>query len=620
MNTGTVDLIRERSTSGTWGEWKSVTTAADSPIRESSGSYAVYRGRLNIDSGYKCTEATFVVNLKSLSSTRHSFTYKLYIYGSDPTANNPSSPPSGALAEKSGSWSIDSSVGTQLSVKITDASIVASQYFYLWVCLDYDAAYTDVVINGSTKYPRLSGKFRQAALSLNILTPSVATGSAVSIQVIDGEGYNLTATFKTGDWPLDSASFATGLLERSCSKSWFDEGAFYTQQQMTIGVEITGGPTTLTGTFTLVAGDDMRPVMGNPSLSINFPVSGAIIPGFSTAQVDVAVTAPTGAAISSVTLTYPGGEPVAASYSAYAGKYQARNIPISGNTTYTITAVDARGLESSVTKSLTGVIDYTYPDLQVLDYYRCDSNENADRGGEYCKVRLRLSLCTAVPSNKPSGVRGIKNGLMVSYVWPKTGDVYDSEASFLISGLSDPKSKYTIQFTISDKVTSGITREFDVDGIVRNFAMTQDSNGNTHLGIGMAPERTSGGNTVELPENGQVLVGDIPVQAIAGHTGADTAGTSFGLDFLSVDSTQRVAAEHGGAFFARPSASAANYDNAPTARSTGDWIGYRTVLWMSANYQMVLIVEIAPEPGRLWFNTCVSGTWSGWHSLTPTAQ
>lgn len=262
------------------------------------------------------------------------------------------------------------------------------------------------------------------------------------------------------------------------------------------------GTPTATGTFA-----DMSTTVGTPTASVvdltgNFP--STYIAGYSKVKVAAAVSTGSGATISTVKLSYPGGTTVNMTYNSSTQKYEATTAaPITGNTTFTVTATNSSGYSASKTVSITGVVPYTTPSVTINESgtYRCNSGGTKESGGTHFRAQATANWYSSLSGNallkftvkiKPSGAEtNLTSGVQSS----------------AISGMSNANQSYTIVFTIQDKVSSAVTREYVLEGALRDFVLTRgtDNNG-AHLGLGMTPEVTTGKSSIELPQGGRIRI------------------------------------------------------------------------------------------------------------------
>lgn len=451
-------------------------------------------------------------------------------------------------------------------------------------------------------------------MTLSISPATVTAGNNVGLTVANGSGTALTAIFKYGSITLATQSFSTGALNCNCPPAWFDTAGVTALSSMTVSVTITGGPNEMTGSFTLQAGSSMKPVMGAaaavPVQSENtaaFP--DTYIANYSRAKVSVAVSAPTNAAITKVVLSYPGGTGVTAAYNSASGKYEATTeAPLMADTVLTMTATDQRGLQSSTSVTVTGVVAYTPPSVAIDTAYRCDANGYRNSGGAYYRIKVTATWYTALEGNSLKKLTaGVKNG---------TGSTIASGTVCTLAGLSDPKKSYTIVVIVQDQISDEVRKEITLEGMLRNLVITRSDEG-THLGIGTTPEGTEEKSTVELPNGGKYLTGGHPVQSLMQPIDS-TDGSSFEKNLLNINTTQRDTLVHRTAFFHKDAAGT-GWSNMPPIYTAQEWYGLREVLWMDANHILVRVTDLSGQ-GYVWLNRWEQGHWSGWYALDMTLR
>ena len=385
--------------------------------------------------------------------------------------------------------------------------------------------------------------------ALSLSPEAVSTGNSVSITVANGSGVTFTASIQYTDdedntTVLATQSFDTGSCSIACDKAWFDDLGITEDQSVELDVVVTGGPETMTETLTLNAGDDMLPVVGTPTISLVQASSASLFPStwlanLSKAKVEAAVTLPTDAEIYGVVLSNPGGTSVAMTYNSGTGKYEGTTAgPISGDTVFTVTAVDERGLAGSNTVSLTGVVPYTPPAVTIdkSSTWRCNSSGTKTRGGTYYRVRATATICTDLSGNSikklTTSVRGVSGSMH---------DITSGTQSQPFGDMANTNAVYTVVVTVQDQVSGEITAELTLDGAQRYVVVTRSNDG-TYVGVGMEPTRSSGASSIELPAGSKILIGgqevgvlptlgDLAYEDIApianGGTGADNAADAL---------------------------------------------------------------------------------------------
>ena len=618
----TLSQKKARGQTSGWGGW--TTISGVDYISADNRAQVVYSADLSLGSS-KMTACQVSTNFVCRSSSAsHAATVTCYLYTSDPTSSGPATPPSGYVATASYSVTVPY-YGLFQTFYFTGLNITSGSKVYFWFVDNNSSAYADDLYNyatgnGYTGTPTCSGTFQVNNMSLSISPTTVTAGNNVGLTVTNGSGTTLTATFKYGSTTLATRAFSTGSATVNCPASWFTTAGVSALQSMTVNVSISGGPNAMSGSFTLQAGDSMKPTMGTASVEIVQGANASAFPntyiaGISKAKVSVAVSAPTNAAITSVVLSYPGGSNVTASYNSSTSKYEATTAaPVTADTTFTMTATDQRGLTNSASVSITGVVAYTLPSVTVNIAYRCDADGNRTNSGEYYRLRVTATYYTGLSGNSLKKLTaGIKNGTKYNIT---------SGSTYKLSGLTNPKSSYTILITVQDQISEEITKEITLEGMLRNLVTTRSDDG-TYFGVGTTPSRTSGASAAELPLAGDFLLGGIPAQTFYTPYSSALDGSSFSKNFLNVDQTTSRAACNAASFFYRPAASESEWSNAPATNDAKNWRGYRFVLWYSATFQMVLVVEFFPYPGRIWSNFYNGSLgWTGWRytqAVTPSS-
>lgn len=608
---GSVTRYRKRSCfGGTWSSWNTIT--GSSIIGSNYTSHCVYSINVSMSASERLDSITFKNTFASDIST--SLTFQFYLYTSDPTSAT--SPPSGYVSYKTSTRSI-TTAGIASTINFTGLNLSGVTTLYVWVTGSYNASGGGIYCcdeSGISQPTAVTGSFSTVSMSLSISPSSVTAGNKVTLDVTNGSGTGLTATFKYGNTTLANQYFSNGSLEYTCPASWFDTAGVTTLQSMTINVEVTGGVNALTGSFTLNASSAMKPSVGTPSTAIVQPSPASTsypstcIAGISKCKVSVTVTARTNAAISSVILSYPGGSNVTMTYNSSTGKYEGTTAaPLTGDTTFTITATDRRGLQTQATAGIYGVVAYTPPSVAINLAYRCNSSGVEESGGTYWRIRVTATYSTALSGNSLQKLTAeIENGTEYSLISGST--------SSPLPGMTNPKSAYKVIVTVRDKVSGEITKEIMLEGISRNFVITRSGDG-TYVGTGTTPTRTSGPSAYELPGNGSFLLGGKEYGAfgvlVDGATVTQYLGNgneSFNNDFLNVDLTDRYALCNAAATF---SSWAGGCANGPNAMASSVFGGLRIVHILCASVAVVLLIEATPTPGRIWINV-YSSEWKGW--------
>lgn len=147
--------------------------------------------------------------------------------------------------------------------------------------------------------------------------------------------------------------------------------------------------------ITLNAGDAMKPMIDNISLSIVQPSPASetfpstYIANVSKVKISASYVLPTDAGVRTVTLGYSGVSGLIMSLNQMTGEYEVTTAnPISDDTVFTVTIVDVRNMSSSKTAELTGVRPYAIPSVTIDSYYRCNQDRTKNDAGEYCLMTV----------------------------------------------------------------------------------------------------------------------------------------------------------------------------------------------------------------------------------------
>lgn len=610
----------------TWRQMLAYTTPT--ATNNYAGVY-VYKCALDMQANSKVTSARITTNLVSQSyyNNVQEATFKCYLYDVDPytirSSSTPLYPPDGYLGTTSVMlhWDVaprNTYVAKRQSFTITGLDIRSNKTLYFWICVEPVTTYTSLFLqsmnggNVTVATAEAGVTFEKIPTSLTLSPGNVTTGNAVSLTI---GNYRPTETVKFyyNTTLLDSVSVTNGSTSVTCPKTWFDTAGITTSNVMTVTVKV--DDTTLEQTLTLTAGDDTRPTVGAPTMTLVQASSASSFPdtyiaNLSRAKVEAAVTLATNAAIDTVILSTPGIEDTTMEYNALTGKYEGTSPPVPGNTIFTVTATDLRGMAGTNTIELTDVMMYVLPSVQISDVYtyRCDQNGQKEEGGAYVTVYATETHYTALEGNT----------LQVFRFYVEEDPLHGDD---LVSGVGSAPTPFvsrdnsgTVVVEIQDQLSGIIQKRLKLPSRHRNFVMKR-SNAGTYAAFGMAPTRTTGLSSVELPPGGEYLIGGISALALTHLPSAAQDGTQFSKDFLQIDEDVLYAAENADSFFIM--SSSAGWNNYPAARSTG-WSGLRSVVWIDGTHILVKVLEFSPTPGDQWINFYDGSTWNGWRHIAST--
>lgn len=478
-----------------------------------------------------------------------------------------------------------------------------------WLTTAGVTAPASMTVTAKLSGTNLSSTFTLKAIPTDLVlgSTSATTGSKIGITITNAHASE-TVTFKAGNTTLGTATISNGSGQVTCPKSWFTTAGNTTSQSLTVTVSVNG--TTLAKSFTLKAGSDAAPTIATPTVAIVQPSSASAYPstyiaGISSAKVSAAVTSGTNATISAVKLSY-GSTTKTMTYNSSTGKWEATVGPFTGNTTFTVTATDSRGLTKTAIKSIT-VLAYSPPTVTVISSgtYRCNSSGTKQEDGTYVRVQV-------TPTYQTDGLSG--NTLTVFKYHIQEDTSKTTNFSVPASGTTTYKTLntgrsadlvMTIVISYADKISGTLTKTYRIPPMVRNLAMRRSANG-TYLGIGMLPQRTSGKSDIELPDDGAFLIGGYPVTGLTHLINTDS-GTNFGKDFFNVDASSKYALKNTESYFDK-AANDNTWSNVPPTMMGEQWVGIRRVIWVKSNRIMVQIYEMYPHAGRIWSAYRIPGT------------
>ncbi len=616
-----ISLSQKRaSVVGSWSSWASMS--GSDPVCTTFYDYVVYKATVNYSgaTAYQSVKVGIPIGLNTAASRSCSIT--AYLYTSDPSGSY--SAPSGYIASKVLSTSISGSTAIKY-LEFTGLNLTATT-IYIWFNVAYDT-YDDGIVayayHGSATITGTPKSNPVMSLSFS------GTTNGITVTVANGSGKALVCTFTAdnGQQLAQSNSFTTGsVFIQYDLPTWFNKANVTDSTYLHVNVSVTGGnPNPLTGSFTLNAtgNESIKPVVGTPTKTLVQPSSAitqdypsTYIANVSKCKVTVAITRPTNAAIDDdrVYLSRPGGTTIKMTRVGTSDTFEGTS-PVPGDVTFTVTVTDVRGCTASNTVELTGVVPYTKPYVTVNYCQRCDSLGAEESGGTHYKIRVTAHIDTGLTGNSVTllavGFLGEDPRYRHNLTSGTTGGPY--------SGCDQPNRTYRITVVIKDKISGEVESEYKLPGKQRDFVLSHVG-GKTHLGIGTTPGE-SNNNTVELPADGDFLIGGTPAQAYPIPYSDDTSGASFGKDFTSIDVTNRKATTNATAMFFYDSTGATSFAEMPSDRSSG-WAGMRQVLILNTDYAMVIVYEILPLPGRIWmrlWRSAGSPQWSDWRYHPPTA-
>lgn len=574
--------------------------------------FLVYSAQLDLSGARNLKSCILNIRLRAAQSATN---FRCYLFTSDPTANNPSSRPSGHVATADISVPADSS-GSQTYTRtfsFSGLSVSGVSVLYFWIeGVGTAGSSGGMTVRNNYELPTITGAgFTPLPSAFTVNPTSVATGGNISISITNAAPTE-TVQFYYGNTLLGSSTISNGYGTVVAQKSWFNTAGITTAKSMTVRVKIAG--TSLYKDITLTAGNDMKPSVGSPYKTIVQASSAASFPntylaGLSRVKIEATVALQTNAALSSVVLSYPGSANITMEYNSSTGMWQATTPPVTGNTTYTVTATDVRGMVGSASVALTGVVAYVPPSITIdeANTWRCNSSGVKTDGGTYVRVKAFATYYSSLSGNTLKKFR-----FFVQEDTSRGANLQSGVQSAAVPFVAE-NSYGTIVVEIQDQISGIITKTLRLSPKRKNFSMKRSADG-TYLGIGAAPQRTSGKSSIEVPEDGVFLVGNYLAQGLTFLHSSATDGTQFGKNFLNINTNTKYAVTNTEAYFVKRDNT--GWSNYPVS---GAWYGLRKVHWISASHILVEILEFSPTSGRRWFNYYNGSTWSGWRSATTAA-
>lgn len=241
---------------------------------------------------------------------------------------------------------------------------------------------------------------------------------------------------------------------------------------------------TLIGTKTATASvsvntSSIKPTLTSVSISVKTtPISGYLVAGYSTANVNFTVAAGSGSTSCTTTVTLSRGTMATASASGTGAKTLATNAMDSSTTDYTLTATitakDGRGATASTTATYT-VKGYTQPAVSITAY-RVDANGSttADEAGPYAYIAY-AATAKSVGNNSIQSTTATYSGSVSGTLSGSPAWVALTEAQGI-----------TITVTAADRVTSTTLNAF-VSVATFPLDLYQDGD-DIRMGIAKVPE------------------------------------------------------------------------------------------------------------------------------------
>lgn len=662
MANATINLTKSqtrRLTQGTWQAWKAATANDVIPLYLiEDAAYLTYRYESGKEMAcFKVTAAydliqritTFTVKLKfKNTSSNRAITIHPYLRlynGTDPSGGSVAPgylPSTGLLANTDiAEFSLAAGATVEKTVSFTGLSTTIQTFHVLMWPVMQAAKDTNGYIQILTAGCSFTGTGPETVPSITTDPSSVKTGEATSVRIWSRGGRTLNLTIKYGSTVLDTMTITADITSLTVPKSWFTTAGVTTLKYIQISLELDNGNL---WTIYMHAGDDMKPVVGTPAVSIVQPSPASInypstfLAGISKAKVAVEVSPGSNSAIQTVTCSYDGGS-MTLTYNSNTGKYEGTTpSPVTQSTKFKVTATDYRGLSASNESAQVTVVPYTQPSavVDMTNTFRCNSSGTKTDGGSYYRVKATGTVCTE---------GALSDNAIVEFVVYRSGDSTEHNLSSgvqsaAINGSLTASVAYTFYVRIKDRVGNSSLKSFRLEGSRRFIALLTNGTG-VGVGVGKSPrfygnnlnyvdvsvpssaesmyESTSGSNLL-LPG---LRVNEMKNGAFHEFITSLYTGVTFGKNFLNIGTNVHYTQENGTVWFIKP-ADDSEWSNMPNTLNGVYWVGIRFVLRKASTTAIVVILEWTPVAGRIWINQLhESGgnpVWSGWKYLTPTAE
>lgn len=439
-----------------------------------------------------------------------------------------------------------------------------------------------------------------------------------------------STNLETNTWTTDKSSVGV-LYSASTLNGWFTLAGVTTLQSITITASI-DGYASATASFTLTAGENMKPYVWTPRVSIVQPARIAEtfpdtwIANVSKAKLVVQADVGSNAAISSVVASY-GSESMNLAYNSTTGFYEGTTSkPLTEDTTFTVVATDQRGLTGRETCNVSGVQAYSKPTITIAraTTYRCNSSGSKQDGGPYVRVNATAAYDSGISGNTIEAFYFYVDEDGSSTTHNLTSGT-QSEAFQLLS--PRPDNAITVVVVLQDKISDAVTTRTTLPGAHRDVLVARYGS-KTVVGIGQAPTRLVSGtgnycDGVDTSEGGGYFVGGRDTINLRGVARRGTAVADlWGLDMLAIDTTNEKAAKNESRDFMLTAGALSNWQNLPAAIVSAGmpFRGIREIR-IGGYYVVAVIIEIMPVAGRIWVNQASLGaspvSWTGWKGYTP---
>lgn len=330
-------------------------------------------------------------------------------------------------------------------------------------------------------------KLKYPDLAVRTDKSSVVAGNEITLTFDNREGERVWIDLFSGTVDLQTQYTSTNDTYRiaSVSSGFFDKANVVRSQNMNVTANVRDNRSrTATVTFTLTASDSMRPTIRyvmptivQPSPAIDtFP--NTYIASVSRVKVSVGFSLNTQAKISNATLQYSGSLPITMRVNSGTGVCEATTTnPITGETDFTATLTDERGMSTSQTVKLTGVKPYSAPTVTVNSYRRCNADKTPNDSGEYCLMNVSYEIT-------PLDNQNAKTAKVNSTAYTDTRDLEDYTQTVEYLFAANMERSYEITVIAIDAITQASkTVRLSTAGAIMDFLT-----GGKGIGLGKVAE------------------------------------------------------------------------------------------------------------------------------------
>lgn len=468
---------------------------------------------------------------------------------------------------------------------------------------------------------------------LSLSPTSVTTGGSFTSTITKRGDRAIRIAVMYGNTELTNYNGASDTVSISANKSWFTTAGVTSLTSITLSVKLqiqeNGAWTTKdTESLTLNAGDDMRPVIQNvlreivqpAPLNVNYP--NTYVKGISKVRFTATVEAGSNAAITSVVAKSSDGSSVTLTLDSQTGNYVGVAGPIT-NATWSVEVTDQRGKNRTISNvGPSTIYRYVLPTISIDKYntYRCTSAGVQDASGTYFKAEATATVYQQLPDNSIASFK-VNNEPITS-----------GTQSGVIATSATANDSITLTFTCTDRAGYTSTAKITLQSGSSNLLIytRKGTNGEeTRIGVGKVPILSWGAGyadnliDISIPANSWswnfgYFINGLPAGAFRALV-RTLDGSSFNKNFIDVDLTNNKAEKNAAAYFYKTGTDT-DWINLPnTIGSDGVWGGFRFVFpAVGHRFAMVVVLELKPVEGRLWFRHVQENYIGEWKSLTPT--